>query len=46
VTRVSILVDTNHSYSDTMITVLRHSPEYEFGKKIRYIQYGQLIFFQ
>jgi len=33
VTRVSLLIDTNHIYSDTIMTVLRHLPEYEFGKR-------------
>ena len=32
-TRVSLLIDTNHIYSDNIMTDLRHSPPYEFGKK-------------
>ena len=32
-TRVSLLIDANQIYSNTIITDLRHSPPYEIGKK-------------
>jgi hypothetical protein len=33
VTRVSLLIDTDHIYSDPILQDLRPSPPYEFGKK-------------
>jgi hypothetical protein len=33
VTRVRLLIYTNYIYSDTIMTDLRPSPRYEFGKK-------------
>jgi hypothetical protein len=33
VTRVSLLIDANQIYSNTIITDLRHLPPYEIGKR-------------